>query len=282
MKKRGLVMGMAAVIALATAVPAFAAGWVHDGRGWKYATNPTNTQWMSGQWMYDSDGKHYYLGSDGYMLSNTYTPDGYWVTESGAWDGKAARQAQTQPSPSQGVNGASQATAWAQQQNAAAAQSGFIGEAAAKKAALSHAGLTENQVTYAFCKLDFDDGRWEYEVEFYTSDYREYDYDIDAYTGSILKFDYDAEYINYPAAGGGAANGGIGATGNYIGEARAKQIALERAGVSANSIYAYKCKLDIEYYGAEYEVEFKSGGYEYEVDINAVTGTILKFEREWD
>ena len=31
------------------------------------------------------DGKQYYFGSDGYMLSNTTTPDGYYVGADGAW-----------------------------------------------------------------------------------------------------------------------------------------------------------------------------------------------------
>ena len=66
---------------------------------------------------------------------------------------------------------------------------------------LSHAGLTADQVTFVRSKLDRDDGRLMYDVEFYTSDYKEYDYEIDAATGEILSYDYDAEgYSNQPNA----------------------------------------------------------------------------------
>ena len=71
-------------------------------------------------------------------------------------------------------------------------QSQYIGETSAKQIALNHAGIAETDANFVRCFLDFDDGRWEYEVEFY-SGAAEYDYDIDAYTGDILSFDYDAE-----------------------------------------------------------------------------------------
>ena len=29
--------------------------------------------------------KWYYVGSDGAMYANRYTPDGYWVNDSGVW-----------------------------------------------------------------------------------------------------------------------------------------------------------------------------------------------------
>ena len=34
----------------------------------------------------------YYVGSDGAMLTNTWTPDGYWVNEEGEWDSSVPRQ----------------------------------------------------------------------------------------------------------------------------------------------------------------------------------------------
>ena len=30
------------------------------------------------------------------------------------------------------------------------------------------------------------------------------------------------------------------------------------------------------------EIEFKSGGYEYDVDVDASTGNILKYKKDWD
>ena len=83
----------------------------------------------------------------------------------------------------------------------AGSQSGsYIGEAKAKSIALSHAGLSEDQVTFVRVKLDRDDGRWEYEVEFYKGG-TEYDYEINATTGAILSYDYDAESYTPPQTG---------------------------------------------------------------------------------
>lgn len=69
---------------------------------------------------------------------------------------------------------------------------GYIGEAAAKEAALGHAGLAESEVTINHVKLDREDGREVYEVEFW-KDRTEYDYEIDAASGEILSYDKDME-----------------------------------------------------------------------------------------
>lgn len=69
---------------------------------------------------------------------------------------------------------------------------GYIGEAAAKEAALGHAGLAESEVTNSRVKLDREDGREVYEVEFW-KDRTEYDYEIDAASGEILSYDKDME-----------------------------------------------------------------------------------------
>ncbi len=64
---------------------------------------------------------------------------------------------------------------------------GDIGSAAAKAAALQHAGLSESQVTKLKVKQDREDGRLEYEVEF-ISGRLEYEYTIDGATGNILEY----------------------------------------------------------------------------------------------
>lgn len=51
-------------------------------------------------------------------------------------------------------------------------------------------------------KLDYDDGRQVYEIEFYvsgSSGYTEYDYEIEAATGKIVSYDHDAESYAPPA-----------------------------------------------------------------------------------
>lgn len=79
-----------------------------------------------------------------------------------------------------------------------AADPNKITEAQAKQAALSHAGLTEADITFINIQLDTDDGtavngRQEYEVEFYSGN-TEYDYEIDAADGTILEWSVESVY----------------------------------------------------------------------------------------
>lgn len=66
--------------------------------------------------------------------------------------------------------------------------SSYIGTDKAKSIALQNAGVQASDATFTAAKLDRDDGRYVYEIDFYTAD-REYDYEIDAVTGKILDFD---------------------------------------------------------------------------------------------
>ena len=78
-----------------------ATGWVKDNGSWYYLKDSGSmaTGWVKdkGSWYYLKDsgamatgwikdnGKWYYLASSGNMLSNTRTPDGYYVDASGVW-----------------------------------------------------------------------------------------------------------------------------------------------------------------------------------------------------
>ena len=60
---------------------AMATGWIKDSGSWYYLNNSGS---MATGWVKDG-GSWYYLASSGKMLHNTYTPDGYYVDDSGAW-----------------------------------------------------------------------------------------------------------------------------------------------------------------------------------------------------
>ncbi len=67
----------------------------------------------------------------------------------------------------------------------------------------------------------------------------------------------------------------------YIGADRAKEIAFSHAGVvSANDVSKLEIEMDYEHGVMIYEIEFHYGDREYEYDIHAVTGDILKSENE--
>ena len=143
-----------------------------------------------------------------------------------------------------------------------------VTEEQARETALSHAGLTADQVTFVRSELDRDDGRLMYDVEFYTSDYKEYDYEIDASTGEILSYDYDAEGYSYqPNATPGTA----------ITAEQARAIALaEVPGAAESDIYEFETDRDDG--RLEYEGKIIYNNTEYEFTIDGYSGAI----REWD
>lgn len=75
-------------------------------------------------------------------------------------------------------------------QQQSTATGSYIGEDAAKAAALQRAGLTEDQVRWEKCELDEDGGRFSYELEF-SSGQHEYECEVEAFTGEILNFEQD-------------------------------------------------------------------------------------------
>ena len=147
-----------------------------------------------------------------------------------------------------------------------------IGESAAKAAALKHAGLSESQVTGMKVQRDRDDGRLEYEIEFWSGS-TEYDYTINAADGTVLGADKET----HASSNSGSSNTSSSSSGD-IGSAKAKSVALSHAGVSESQTTEMKVQQDRDDGRLEYEVEFKSGGKEYEYTIDAASGTILDYE----
>ena len=165
-----------------------------------------------------------------------------------------------------------EATSTASQEKPAASNRITLEEA--KKVALDDAKLTAADVTFTKAKLDYDDGRAVYDIEFY-SGAKEYDYEIDAATGRILEKDIDInDDVNAPTEGQDSQT--------YITAEQAKAAALSAAGFSASEVRGLKAEFDFDDGRAVYEVEFKKGVFEYDYDIDAVSGKVLKAEKEAD
>ena len=92
----------ATTISVSMSLTAFAGQWQAGGPTWKYIKddgNPATSEWITddGEWYHFDDNsvmqtgwvldneKWYFLGSDGAMFSNIYTPKGYYVGSDGAW-----------------------------------------------------------------------------------------------------------------------------------------------------------------------------------------------------
>ncbi|MCB7317802.1 hypothetical protein [Lacrimispora sp. 210928-DFI.3.58] len=81
-KKHMFIPALAGAISLAATMSAFAGEWKHDGSGWWYQQE--NGSYLSSGWS-QIDGTWYYFDTNGYMLADTITPDGYYVDANGAW-----------------------------------------------------------------------------------------------------------------------------------------------------------------------------------------------------
>ena len=141
-----------------------------------------------------------------------------------------------------------------------------VGAEAAKSAALKHAGVSESQATDVKVKQDWDDGRLEYEVEFWVGS-TEYDYTIDAVDGSVVAYDTEKH---------------ASASSTDIGAEAAESAALGHAGLSESQVAGLRSERDYDDGRLEYEVEFRSGGMEYEYTIDGASGAILEYEKDWD
>ncbi|HJC57799.1 MAG TPA: PepSY domain-containing protein [Candidatus Eisenbergiella intestinipullorum] len=157
------------------------------------------------------------------------------------------------------------------------AQNAFISEADAKKAAFDHAGVTEADVTGLRVKLDYDDGRQVYDVEFYSGS-QEYDYEISADDGSVLSFDQEMD--DWARAQSGASGTqSSGSQGVSISEADAKSLALAQVpGATEENIT--KFGQDRDDGRTVYEIEILYDFAEYDIEIDANTGEIVKLEKD--
>ena len=144
--------------------------------------------------------------------------------------------------------------------------SSAVDEAKAQEIALAHAGVNAADATITKSKLDYDDGRQVYEIEWYANGAK-YDYEVAVATGEIVNSGYEAKTV-------------VG-TGNSatVSEATAKQTALARvSGATEKDIYEWK--LDYDDGRPEYEGKIIYDGSEYEFTIDATTGAVLEWEAE--
>ena len=176
----------------------------------------------------------------------------------------AQTSAQTQTSAQAQTPAQAQTSAAAPAQNATG--TGTVDEAAAQKIALEHAGVKAADATITKSKLDYEDGRQVYDIEWYAGGAK-YDYEIAADTGEIISSAYEEKTM------------GADSKNVTVSEADAKKTALDRvSGATDKDLYEWK--LDYDDGRPEYEGKIIYGGTEYEFTIDAATGSVMEWDAE--
>ncbi len=143
-----------------------------------------------------------------------------------------------------------------------------MSEDEARSIALQRVGKTQDEVTFTRVRVDRENGVTVYDVYFYDNE-KEYELSIDVDTKEVIS--YKEDYLT--------GNGNNTTSTDYIGADRAREIVLNHAGLASSDVRFNKVELDVDYGIATYELEFYYDYYEYDYEVDAVTGEILKYER---
>ena len=161
----------------------------------------------------------------------------------------------------------------------------------AVETAKAQAGVTE--IYDLEWELDSERGTMVYEIEF-KSDGKEYGYEISAADGTtVIKTDRVEYDDDKPAASSGSqqtntpsegqpADDPSGTAEQVISAETAKKNAFAHAGINASDAKGVECELDRDDGTVRYEIEFQAKGYEYDYEVDAYTGAIVKSEKEFD
>ncbi len=165
-----------------------------------------------------------------------------------------------------------------------------ISAAEAQAIALKKAGFSASEVYDKETELDYEKGKWVYEVSF-DKDRTEYDYVIDAVSGEVLYAEVKeedkkaatekttektTEKATEPSTTKAQA------AAKKISAAEAQAIALKKAGFSASEVYDKETELDYEKGKWVYEVSFDKDRTEYDYVIDAVSGEVLHADSDYD
>ena len=191
--------------------------------------------------------------------------------EKNAVDTQAQTEATAPAAASDTTPAQNSATTQSQSPATASSQTvtGTVNEETAQKIALEHAGVKATDATITKSRLDYEDRRQVYEIEWYAGG-KKYDYEIAVDTGEILSSAYDEKTSGWSVSNSSNVT---------VSEADAKQTALGRvSGATQKDIYEWK--FDYDDGRPEYEGKIIYGGTEYDFTIDASSGAVVEWEAE--
>ena len=195
-----------------------------------------------------------------------------------------------------------------------AAHNGLLDQQEAAEFAFMDADVKADEVTNLRTHLEKDDGVYVYDIEFYVGNI-EYEYEIRAEDGAVLEKDKEDKSRNVKTDSAADSDGwapsedtaadsdgrassedtaadsdgrassedssaSSAADNKYISVDRAKQIALQDAGLEEEEVIFTAAKFEDDDGRKEYDIEFYCGSLEYEYEIDAMTGRILDSDVE--
>ena len=148
---------------------------------------------------------------------------------------------------------------------------GTIDEQQARDIAITHSGISSQDITQIEVKQEDDDGIALYKVKFKTSGSNEYEYEIDRYSGRIISLEHDLDDYNQPSPPGATAR---------IGQAQAMDSVLARVPGASNSDISIRLEEDDG--RLEYKGRIRYDGMEYKFKLDAYSGALTEWEAEPD
>ena len=130
---------------------------------------------------------------------------------------------------------------------------------------VNKAGVSENDLYSKNANYDYDHGQYIVEVEIDTKS-TEYDAKIDAVSGNVLEWNSKNERVNsYINLNG------------VISLDKAIEIVVAEKNIDTNKILAKKASYDYERGKTVIGVEIYVDGFEYDVELDAMTGAVQKW-----
>lgn len=126
---------------------------------------------------------------------------------------------------------------------------------------------------------DKDDGITYYDFTIVT-DTEKYEVEVNAENGKVLKVEKDDDYIPANSNTTDQTNQNNTQNTTQITAEKAQEIAMNKVGTGT----LIKCELDFDddTQKYKYEVEIKDGRVEYDLEIDANSGDIIKYEQDHD
>lgn len=158
---------------------------------------------------------------------------------------------------------------------------GLISEDEARAKAMAGLEIGGEEAAGFSCELEHDNGKYKYDIEFRVKG-RRYEIEVDAKTGMIIKMEQkpSGQPDHEETSSGAAESGPAEVSGELIGREAAKAAAMRRSGITEKRLVSSEIELERENGRLYYDITLRTAKFEFECDVDALTGEITEYEWE--